>query len=84
MLNREVGHADATGFAFRELGHCFSKIILADFGGGSETISIRMMFLPFQVSEMDTPSSRATSLSLPAFLGNSSLPFWKATGQWIR
>lgn len=43
-----------------------------------------MAFSPFQVSEIETPSSRATSLSLPAFLGNSSFPFSKATGQWIR
>jgi hypothetical protein len=44
----------------------------------------QIVHIPFQVSEMETPSSRATSSLLSDFVGKRTSPLGKATGQWMR
>jgi hypothetical protein len=47
-------------------------------------LDLGSLVMASQVWDSETPSSRATSPSLPATLGKRASPLGKATGQWMR
>lgn len=84
LLSCEVGDTDGPDLGLGQLRHGCQEIVSASAIYEGLFQGFQFVHVPFQVSEMETPSSRATSSLLSDFVGERTSPLGKATGQWMR